>query len=1078
VNKQENFQLGFFARVAQRFLTGYAAPILVLIATCLGVAALWLTPQEEEPQIIVPFADVFVDFPGASAWEVENLVAQPLERLLWQIDGVEYVYSVSQPDRAVVSVRFFVGEDRERSLVKLYNKINSNIDLVPPGVTGWVIKPVEIDDVPIVSLTLHSPSYDDYALYRIAHELRVRLDTVSDLSLLRVIGGRPLETRVDLKPEALKAHSISSQEVAAALKAANWARQSGHYDQGNQRYELRSGPFLVSADDASELVVGVFDQRPVYLRDLAKIETGPAEPLSYSRITFGEASDRAGEESQHAVTLAAAKKKGTNGVSVAEQLLAKVEELRGFVIPHDVYVTVTRNTGKTAEEKVTGLLSSLFLAIAIVVTLLLFFLGWRAGLIVALSIPITFALALFTNYAFGFTINRVTLFALILTLGLVVDNPITAIDNIWRQLLTTNRTAHKTIIFAIQEIIVPVVMATLAIIVSFLPMFFITGMMGPYMQPMAFNVPLAVIFSTVSALTVVPWTAYHLLARSAISERGTQSAVHPLVEHVYRSILGPFLKSRKMRQVLLIALGLGLLISVVLVVTRQVPLKMLPYDNKDELQILVDLPEGSTLEQTDAVVRRFESYLSQHPDVLNAVSYVGTYSPIDFNGMIRHYYLRRAAHQADIRVNLRPKAQRNLQSHGVALSLRKDVERLARETNAKTAIVEVSPGPPVLSTIVVEVYGALDTPYVDLVQAASEVGQELGTVDGVVDVDIMTETPHQRKVYTVDKTKAALHHIDTRAIVQTLTLGLKGEVSTSLHDEVERVPHLIRLGLSREDRSGVHELGRLGVKGDSGSLISLDELGGFEDEWVESSIYHKNLERVVYVIAEVAGRSPSDIVLGSSEAVDARLAKGMYAQWAGEGEWFITLRVFRDLGIAFGVAMIAIYALLVLQTRSLVMPLIIMLAIPLTVIGVIPGFWILNLMTKEVVGGFEDPVFFTATAMIGMIALGGIVIRNSVVLIEFIEQSRREGIELNEALLQSGSVRLRPILLTALTTALGVWPITMDPVFSGLAWSLIFGLLFSTCFTLILIPVAYQTFAKRLRREDLPSDSALDLSNS
>jgi len=1054
---------GFIPGIVRRFLSGHLSILLIILAVCLGGAAILLTPREEEPQIVVPLADVFVEFPGASAEEVEKLVATPLERLLWQIDGVEYVYSVSGRDMAVVTVRFYVGQDRERSLVKLHNRITSHIDEAPPGVTGWVIKPIEIDDVPIVTVTLHSKVYDDHVLRRIAEEVRARLDAVKDISRTRVVGGRPLEVRVEMSSEDASARGVTAPEVYQALSAADASLTAGGFSRNNRFFTVRSGPFISSVEDVANLIVGVHEGRPVYVRDLARVSEVPQEALTYTRIGFGPA--RAGGDSHGetypAVTLAVAKKKGTNAVAVAKQVLERIEELRREVIPAEVEVVATRNYGETANDKVNELLKSLVFAMVTVVGLLMFTLGWREGLIVALAVPISFALALFVNYIFGYTINRVTLFALILTLGLVVDDPIANVDNIQRHILMRRRNPFDATLSAVKELLPPVIMSTLAIIVSFLPMFFITGMMGPYMEPMAINVPLTVTFSTVAALSIVPWAAYQLLKGKAAGavgkgDEGRTEAIPSWIRSFYRRLVEPFLQKKMMRVGLLLVIVALLAGSGGLVVTRQVPMKMLPFDNKNELQLVIDMPEGTTLETTDAVVRVFEAELFTVPEIEHFESYVGTYSPIDFNGLVRHYYFRRSGHQAEIRIGLAPKKKRVQQSHEICLRIRQGLTEIADRTGANLYIVESPPGPPVIATVTTEVYGPPDASYEELIDASYTVMGRMRQEAGVVDIDHSAEAPHGRIDFVLDKEKAGLHGIRTDTVVKTLRIALAGGEPATVHKTGERTPLAVRLQLPRGQRSGITELGQIKVKGMGGELVELHEIGTFRRVPNDQPIYHKNLERVVYVFAEMAGRAPAEAILEmSSHFKKSPLQGGVWLQWAGEGEWEITLRVFRDLGLAFGAAMIGIYILLVIQTGSFLMPLVIMTAIPLTAIGIIPGFWLLNILTGELIGSFENPVFFTATAMIGMIALGGIVVRNAIVLIEFIQDSLREGTPVREAILECGAVRMRPILLTAATTALGAWPITLDPIFSGLAWALIFGLFASTAFTLIVVPVMY-----------------------
>ncbi|MFP4348915.1 MAG: efflux RND transporter permease subunit, partial [Desulfococcaceae bacterium] len=1063
---------GIIPAIVRVFLTSHLSILLIIASLCLGVAAVMITPKEEEPQIVVPLADVFIQAPGASPREIEKLVATPLERLLWQIDGVEYVYSISRRDMAVVTVRFYVGEDRERSLVKLHNKIRMNIDAVPPIVQGWVIKPLEIDDVPIVNLTLYSERYQDPALRRIGEEVLARLSGIENISRTDIVGGRKREIRVELSLERMDGLGVSVLEIQKALEGADASVTAGEFSRFNRSFTVTSTSFLSSAEAVSDLMVGVHQGRPVYLRDVAAVIDGPAEVDSYTRIGFSnvypedtdaEAGPVSPPESAPSVTLALAKKKGANAVDVARTILKRMEELEQTVIPADVHYEVTRNYGQTADEKVSDLLSSLGFAIGTVVLLLAFTLGWREALVVALAVPISFSLALFVNFLFGYTINRVTLFALILSLGLVVDDPITNVDNIQRHLLIGKRNSIDATLYAVAEVLPPVIMSTLAIIVSFTPLFFITGMMGPYMAPMAANVPVTVIFSTLCALSIVPWFTHMLLKKTGVDEdkkeavdtEGTK-APRGWIRKTYRTVVTPFLDSRTLRWVLL-AVVLALLgLAVVLILLRLVPLKMLPFDNKNEFQIILDSPEGTTLEETDRAVQAYEDYLRGVPEVTNVVSYVGLSSPMDFNGMVRHYYLREGGHVADIRVNLLEKDKRGMQSHGIVLRLRKDLEEIAQKHGVNAKLVEVPPGPPVLATIVVEIYGDSDTSYRELIAGGKHIQKIMKAEPYVVDIDDMAEAPRERIDFVVDKEKAALHGVSTAAIIQTLRTALSGAHPAMVHVPDERQPLLVKTILPREKRSSTTSLSQIPMKTATGQVVPLAEMVNIVRVPIDQPIYHKNLERVVFVIAEMAGRAPAEAILDMQNRLEENpLSDRVKAVWTGEGEWQITLRVFRDMGIAFAAALMGIYILLILQTDSFFMPLLIMMAIPLTLIGAMPGFWLLNLVAADPVGGFENPIFFTATGMIGMIALGGIVIRNSLVLIEFIQDSLREGMDFKEAILESGAIRMRPILLTAATTALGAWPITLDPIFSGLAWTLIFGLFASTLFTLLVIPVTY-----------------------
>ena len=1057
---------GMLSGIVEPFLSGNPAIILLIVSLCLGISAIMVTPREEDPQIIVPLADIYVQAPGASQEEVEKLVATPLEHLLWQIDGVEYVYSMSRQGLAIVTVRFYVGQDREDSLVKLHNQITMHIDQVPPIVRGWVIKPVEIDDVPIVNLTLYSEQYNDHELRRIGEEVLWRLSQIRDISNSFITGGRPREIRVEILPERMNSYNVSLLQIKGALEGADAAVTAGSIDRLNTRFQVSTNSFLRSVNEVEELVVGVHEGRPVYLRDLASIADGPAEVENYTRFGHSHRYRKdAGIEDQPleypAVTLSLAKKPGTNAVDVSRNILALLEELKEKIIPEDVAVAVTRNYGYNAQEKVNNLLASLGFAVFTVVVLLAFSLGRREALVVAVAVPVSFSLALFVNYLFGYTINRVTLFALILSLGLVVDDPITNVDNIQRHIFMGRRKPFYATLFAVNEVLPPVIMSTIAIIISFVPLFFITGMMGPYMAPMSVNVPLTVVFSTVCALTIVPWMTYALLKNHPVSnesgDAGGGDATPSWISKIYRTIVTPFLESRSKRYLLLIAIIVLMGFSVSLVFFRVVPLKMLPFDNKNEFQVVIDMPEGTTLETTDAVVREFENYLRRVSEVNSYVSYVGTVSPMDFNGMVRHYYLRQGANLADIRVNLALKDQREQQSHSIVLRLRNDLTEIAERNSARIQIVEMPPGPPVLATIVAEIYGTPNHSYDDLIAATDPICRVMAKEPGVVDIDDMSAMPHEEIDFTVDQEKAALHGISSREIISTLKLAVGGDGSTIVHMPDERQPLLVKLILPRKSRSALSALTQIPIAAPDGSMVPLAELVNAVKKPAGQTIYHKNLDPVVYVLAEVAGRAPAEAILGMQKrlACEKPLDPGIRVEWAGEGEWKITLRVFRDMGIAFAAALMGIYILMIIQTGSFFMPLLIMMAIPLTLIGILPGFWLLNIVAGNVVGGYDDLIFFTATSMIGMIALGGIVIRNSIVLIEFIQDALKEKMPVKEAILQSGAIRMRPIVLTALTTGLGAWPITLDPIFSGLAWALIFGLFASTLFTLVVVPVSY-----------------------
>lgn len=1053
-------KLSFMGRIVDSFLRGNLAVLLMIISLVAGAVALLVTPREEDPQIVVPLADVMVSYPGGSAEEVERLVASRLERLLYQIDGVEYVYSLSRPGMAVVTVRFYVGQDREASLIKLYNKIFQNIDKTTPGIAGWVVKPVEIDDVPIVNVALYSDRYTEHELYRVAEEAASRLQHIENSARVTIHGGQKRQIQVSLDPERLAAYQLSPMEIAGALKVANAQTAAGAFQKADREVLLETGPFLTSADEVRNLMVGMHAGRPVYLRDVAQVTDGPEEAVSYSRIgictpNHQQLTTNNIPASFPAVTMAVAKKKGSNAVWVAHDVEKMLVAMRGDIIPDEVQVRITRNTGETANEKVTNLLESLVIAVITVIGLIALAMNWRVGLIVVIAVPITYALTLVVNYLAGYTINRVTLFALILALGLLVDDPIVGVENIYRHLAMRKLPRLQAISVAMNEVMPPVVLATLAVIVAFLPMFFITGMMGPYMRPMALNVPLAMLSSLIVAVAITPWLSNKLLKVEG-HEHDVGDVRQTLTYRVYSKVMLPLVQSRSKTWVLVGITAFLFVGSLVLALTGLVPLKMLPFDNKNEFQIVVDLPESATLERTDAVVREIESLLRTVPEVTDFTSTVGAASPMDFNGLVRHYYLRQGANVADVRVSLLPRKQREMDSHALVLRLRHDIAALAERTGSSLKLVELPPGPPVLSTLVAEVYGRPDQSYEELIAAGKIVGAQMRKEPGVVDVDDSVEAAQDKFFFRVDRDKAARNGIATADIVQTLQMALSGLPAGALHVPTEQNELPILLKLPRDKRSDLARLATLTVKGRGGVGVQLGELGAFETTQADKSIMHKNQERVVFVTGEMAGRGPAYAVLALQSWFKKHpLPAGIKVDWAGEGEWKITVDVFRDLGLAFAAALIGIYVLLAFQTGSYVLPGIIMLSIPLTMIGIMPGFWLLNALGNKPVGGFDNPVFFTATAMIGMIALAGIVVRNGIILVDFIKTSVERGDAVKDAILESGAVRFRPIALTAAAALLGAWPITLDPIFSGLAWSLIFGLFVSTVFTLIVIPLVY-----------------------
>ena len=1089
----------FTQRIVETFLRGNLSVMLLLISLAAGAIALLVTPREEEPQIVVPMADVMVRVPGASAEEVERQVATRLEKILYQIDGVEYIYSMSRPEMAVVTVRFYVGENRENSLVKIYNKIQSNLDNVPASVAAWVVKPVEIDDVPIVNITLFSDRYGDDELRRLAEEVEIKLQSVKNTNKVQVIGGRPRVIRVEVDQARLAAHKVSPLEVARALQVSNVQTSSGKFEAANVEYLVDSGVFLGGVEEMRQLVVGVQGGKPVRLTEVADVPDAPQEVHTYTRMGFGPAApaipeqlgDSVEKEGKRfpAVHVAVAKKKGTNAVWVARAVEKEMEELKKNLFPDEVYYQITRNYGETANDKVNELIEGLVIALVVVIGLILITMGWREALIITAAVPVTFALTLLLNYLFGYTINRVTLFALTLSLGLVVDDPIVDVENIYRHFKMRKEKPFRAILSAVNEVRPPIILATMAVIISFVPMFFITGMMGPYMRPMALNVPLAMFISLVVAFTLTPWMSYHVLK----GEYGKKEEQVWVLEksptyRFYHVVLPVFLHSR-LYSWLLIAVTAGLFgFAGWLAMARFVPLKMLPFDNKNEFQIVIDMPEGTTLETTDVAASALAEFLRTVPEVTNFQTYVGCASAMDFNGMVRHYYMRQGSNAGEIRVNLAQKKQRAQQSHALVLRLRNDLAKIAAEHRANIKVVETPPGPPVIATVTAEVRGKPWHQPEDIVRAARIVRARLEREAGVVDVDDSFEEDQPKFVFITDKEKAALNGVSTQDVVQTVRLALEGIPGGYLRAPDEVNPLVIELGLPREQRSSLGDLRRVYVKGQMGNMVTLGEIGHFEEKIQDKTIYHKNLERVGYVFAEMAGRAPAEAVLdiqadmvrgaaggkqgvlrdqvkerpaeertylNNGAGIPWALDDAFEVKWSGEGEWDITITVFRDLGIAFAAACLGIYLLLIYQTGSYFMPLILMISIPLTMIGIMPGFWLLNLIGAAKVGAFHNPVFFTATAMIGMIALSGIAVRNAILLIEFVHEALKRGVPLQESLIQSGAVRVRPIFLTAAAAGLAAIPITLDPIFSGLAWALIFGLAVSTAFTLILIPVVY-----------------------
>jgi len=1068
-------------RIAQFFLDSKLTPLLVLAALILGVFAVALTPREEEPQIVVPIVDLFVGLPGASPIEVENRVTVPLERRMWEIPGVEYVYATSRSGGALVTVRFHVGDDLERSLVKVYDKLASALDKMPPGATPPLIKQRTIDDVPVLGLTLWSDTRDAYDLRRIAAELRHELARLDQVSEIRIVGGQRRTVRVEIDPERLASRGLDAAALAAAIGMHNATLPAGAFEEDDREVRVETGAFLTAADDVARLVVGAHRGGPVYLRDVARVEDGPGELSDYVLFAPGPAAADRGIElaagegvMSPAVTVTLAKRKGADAHRVVQDALAKVASLRGPLIPDDVRVTVTRDYGATSAEKAGELLTHLIVAIVSVTFVVALFLGWRGGLVVFVSVPVTFALTLFVYYMFDYTLNRVTLFALIFVTGIVVDDSIIIVENIVRHFQMRKLPPRQAAIAAVAEVGNPTILATLTVIAAVLPMLFVRGLMGPYMSPMPVGASLAMTFSLLVALVAAPWFAFRLLRGHEGHGEGESGWVleRTRTYRVYLGILRPMLV-RPARGIAFLVVVAGLTAaSVALFPLKLVTVKMLPFDNKSEMQVIVDMPEGTTLERTAQVGREIAAYLRTVPEVTDLQLYAGTAAPVNFNGLVRYYDLRSGSTVADLQVNLAHKERRQDQSHDIAKRVRGPIREIAARHGAAVKIAEIPPGPPVLSTLVGEVYGPDDRTRAAL---AAQVLEVFRSTDGVVDVDWLVEAPQPKKIFEVDREKAALQGVPAAAVARALRLALSGERAGVLHDEREAEDVAIELRLARARRSSVADLARVPVSAMDGTPVPLSELVRVREAVEPASRYRKNLKPVVYVTGDVAGveESPVYAILTMAETIRSLAVRGLpegvsveqhyRAQpWSEErpalkwdGEWHITYEVFRDLGISFGVVLILIYVLIIGWFRSFKVPLVMMIAIPLSLVGILPGHWLFG-------------AFFTATSMIGFIALAGIMVRNSVLLIDFVDLALAEGKTLGEAVVEAGAVRFRPILLTAGTVVVGAVVILFDPIFQGLAIALMTGAIASTVLTLVVVPLVHFLVERHRHGRALP----------
>ncbi|MCG6872065.1 MAG: efflux RND transporter permease subunit [Gammaproteobacteria bacterium] len=1065
-------RLGISGSLARRFLRSEITPLLALVGVLLGAFAVAVTPREEEPQIQVTFANVFIPFPGASPREVEELVTASAEQVLSELEGVKHIYSISRRDMATLSVEFEVGENRTEAIVRLYNAIYSNSDWLPAnaGIGQPVIKPRGIDDVPIVTLTLwtEDESRGGHDLKKVAHALEAELKRVPGTRDIETIGGPDTVVRVLLDPQRLAAHGLEVADLRRTLEGANVAAQAGSLVSENGEIAVQAGDFLSEPQEIGDLVVAAHQGRPVSLRDVAEIRFGAAPPRQYVWMGTGPAADdkQIGVRGEFpAVTLAVAKKPGTNAVEIAEQVIARFEALKGTFVPQGIQATVTRNYGETADQKARKLITKLVFATLSVVLLVLFTLGWREALVVGIAVTVTLAITLFASWAWGFTLNRVSLFALIFSIGILVDDAIVIVENIHRHMQMGKQSFLEAIPVAVDEVGGPTILATFTVIAALLPMAFVTGLMGPYMSPIPINASMGMLISLLVALIVTPWLAYRLLHRG--SHSSSPGRVDDRLRGVFEKLMRPFLRGsdgRRARWLLAGGLAVLIVISVGLVAGKLVVLKMLPFDNKSEFQVVVDLPEGTSLEETARVLADLGRQLAEVPEVTDYEVYAGTASPINFNGLVRQYHLRSGSHLGDIQVNLADKHRRQRSSHEIARSVRAPLQQIARRFGANVKIVEVPPGPPVFAPLVAEIYG-LD--YAGQIGVAQKVREVFSSTADIVDVDDSIEAAAPRWIVRVDRRKAALHGISQQAVVSTLTAALAGDDVGYLHRDNAKYAVPIRLQLPLAAQADLRQALALKVRAADGSLVAISEFADLEKTTIEHSIYHKDLLPVVFVTGDMAGELDSPLYgMGS---ISARLDEAGVAGAAGieqywieppgnpyqyglkwDGEWQITYETFRDMGIAYSVGLILIYLLVVGQFRSYLVPLIIMIPIPLTVIGVMPGHALLG-------------ATFTATSMIGMIALAGIIVRNSILLVDFINDELRQGTPFDEAVLRSGVARTKPILLTALAAILGALFILDDPIFSGLAVALIFGLLVSTLLTLVVIPVMYYAFmAKRV----------------
>ncbi len=1062
--KLTNFQIikmqeGISGKIANFFIHSKLTILLMVALMMIGVYSSFLIPREEEPQINVPMADVLIGYPGANPSEVESRVIKPLEKVLANIKGVEHLHSMAMNGQAMIIVQFYVGEDIERSYVKLYDELMKHQHMFPQGVYPPMVKTRSIDDVPMMGITLWSETYDDFQLRQIAEEVTNEIEKVKDVAITKEIGGRSRQIKVTLDPDKLGENKIDALAVMQMVQANNGSAQSGAFVQNDQEYLLTTGKFLSSTEDVENLVVGVNQNMPVYLKQIATIEDGASTPANYVSFGYGAYQNANDSNSSEypAVTISIAKVKGADAMKIAEKIITKVELLKSNLIPEDVKVEVTRNYGETASHKVGELLLHLGVAIIAVTVLVMLAMGWRGGLVVFFSVPLTFALTLFSYYLLGYTLNRITLFALVFVVGIVVDDSIIIAENMHRHFKMKKLPFKQAAIFAINEVGNPTILATFTVIAAILPMAFVSGMMGPYMSPMPIGASIAMLLSLFVALTVTPYLGYHLLhEKDEQKNKEEQGLETSWIYKIYNKFERPFLDSPKKRWVMLGITVVLLLGSVLMFFTKSVAVKMLPFDNKNEFQVVIDMPEGTTLERTATVTKEIAQYLKTVPEVVNYQSYVGTSAPITFNGLVRHYDLRGGSNMADIQVNLLDKADRKLQSHDIAKVVRPEIQKIAAKYGANVKIIEVPPGPPVLSTLVAEIYGPN---YQEQIKVAKQVKDILQNTQDIVDIDWMVEDNQTEYRLEIDREKAMLHGVAPQQIVGNLTYLLREMPVSNFVDKRSNYPVGITLKLKDSDKTSLQDIQNLKIKSAQGMMVPVSDLVQVVQDTLQKTIYRKDQKRVVYVTADMAGdlESPVYAILGMNEKLQQMQLPAGYqvgelymeqpadesdftVKW--DGEWQITLEVFRDLGAAFLVVIIIIYMLIVGWFQNFKTPIVMMLAIPLSLVGIVLGHWMLG-------------AFFTATSFIGMIALAGVMVRNSVLLIDFIEIRLNDGVDIKQAIIDAGAVRTTPILLTTGAVVIGASIILFDPIFQGLAISLVAGAIVSTLLTLIVVPLIY-----------------------